>query len=72
MHYIIQILAVIMIGTSIGTLFGPRNTVLLIGTVIAIALGIATLVTISWLPLGVGAVVFVLAHAMQRDKPASA
>lgn len=68
MHYIIQILAAILIGTAVGTLFGPRNTVLLIGTVVAIALGIATLVTISWLPLAIGAVVFVLAHAMQRDK----
>lgn len=72
MHYIIQILAMILIGTSVGTLFGPRNTVLLIGTLVGIALGIATLVTISWLPLTIGAVVFVLAHAMQRDKPATA
>lgn len=72
MHYIIQILGVILIGTSVGTLFGPRNTVLLIGTLIAIALGIATIVTTSWTPLWIGAVVFFLAHAMQRDKHVSA
>lgn len=72
MHYIIQILAAIMIGTAVGTILGPRNTVLLIGTVVAIALGIATLITASWLPLVIGAIVFVLAHAMQRDKVASA
>lgn len=72
MGYIIQILGAIMIGTAVGTLFGPRNTVLLIGTLVAIALGIATIITISWLPLLIGAIVFVLAHAMQRDRHATA
>lgn len=72
MDYIVQILGAILIGTSVGTLLSPRNTVLLIGSVIAIALGIATIITITWLPLTVGAIVFVIAHAMQRDKPVSA
>lgn len=72
MHYIIQILGVILIGTAVGTLFGPRNTVLLIGTLIAIALGIATLVTITWSPLALGAIVFFAAHALQRDKRVTA
>lgn len=72
MDYITQILGAILIGTAIGTLLGPRNNVLLIGTLVAIVLGIATIITISWLPLTLGAIVFVLAHAAQRDKPVSA
>lgn len=72
MDYIIQILGAILIGTSVGALLGPRTTVLLIGAVIAIALGIATIVTITWLPLTLGAIVFFIAQAMQRDQPASA
>lgn len=72
MDYIIQILGAILIGTSIGTLLGPRNTVLFIGTLIAIALGLATIITITWLPLALGAIVFVIAHALQRDRRVSA
>lgn len=72
MHYIIQILAVILIGTSVGTLFGSRTTVQLIGGIIAIALAIATLIMVSWTPLTAGALVLFFAHAMQRDKRATA
>lgn len=72
MDYITQILGAILIGTAVGTLLGPRNNVLLIGTLIAIVLGIATIITITWLPLALGAIVFVIAHAMQRDKRTSA
>lgn len=68
MHYIIQILGVILIGTAVGTLFGPRNTVLLMGTLAAIALGVVTLIMASWTPLAIGAAIFIAAHAMQRDK----
>ncbi len=71
MHYIIQIIAAMLIGTAVGTLIGSRNTVLLVGTVVAVALGIATIVTISWVPLVLGFIVLVAAHAMQRDKVAS-
>lgn len=71
MHYIIQILAVILIGTAVGTLFASRNAILLIGTLIGIALGVTTIVTVTWLPLASGTAVFILAHAAQRDqKPA--
>lgn len=71
MHYVIQIIAVMLIGTAVGTILGTRNTVLLIGTVAAIALGIATIITISWLPLALGFIALVGAHALQRDKVAS-
>lgn len=67
MHYIIQILAVILIGTAGGSLLGSRNTILLLGSLVGIALGITTIVTVTWLPLASGTAVFILAHAMQRD-----
>jgi len=67
MHYIIQLLAVILIGTAGGTLFASRNMILRIGSLAAIVLGVTTIITITWLPLASGAAVFVLAHAAQRD-----
>jgi len=72
MHYIIQILAVILIGTSVGTLFGSRNVMQMVGGVAAIALAIATLIMVSWTPLTAGAIVLFIAHALQRDKQAMA
>lgn len=68
MHYIIQLLAVILIGTAAGTLFASRNMILRIGSLVGIALGVTTIVTITWLPLASGTAVFILAHAAQRDK----
>lgn len=67
MHYIIQILAAILIGTSIGAVLGPRNTILFFGSLVAIALGLVTLVIGSWVPLAVGTVVFLVVQGMQRD-----
>ncbi len=72
MHYIIQILAVILIGTSIGSILGSRTTLQVAGAVVAIALALATLFMVSWTPLTIGAVVLFLAHATQRDKRAAA
>jgi len=71
MHYIIQILAAILIGTSLGAILGPRNNVLFIASLIAIALGIASLVTASWPRLAVGTAAFFAAKAIQRDTSSS-
>ncbi|NYT63801.1 hypothetical protein H0A66_15895 [Alcaligenaceae bacterium] len=70
MHYIIQILAAILTGTAIGAILGQRNTFLLIGSIIAIALGVYTIATASWVPLVVGTAIFLLAQATQRDPAA--
>lgn len=71
MHYIIQLLAVILIGTAVGAVLSQRNKALLIGSVIAIVLGIVALVTASWIPLAVGTVVFLAVQGLQRDNYSS-
>lgn len=60
MQYIIQILAAILIGTSLGTILGPRSNLLFMGCLVAIALGVLTIITPSWLPLVIGTVVFLV------------
>lgn len=73
MHYIIQILAAMLVGTALGALLVPRDKVLFIGSLIAIALGIASLVTGTWPPLAIGTAIFLAAQATQRDpQPARA
>ena len=67
MHYVILTLAAILIGISVGALLGHRNKALLIGSVLGIALGIATLVTASWQLLAVGAAIYIVAQITQRD-----
>ncbi|MFA5520556.1 MAG: hypothetical protein WCY98_02975 [Castellaniella sp.] len=67
MHFIIQILAVILIGTSIGTLISRRNAALVLGGGAGIAFGVATLLMVQWWPLAVGTAIFLAGHAMQRD-----
>lgn len=67
MHYILAILAAILIGTSFGALFSPRKTILFIGYLISIVLGIVTIVNPSWLPLSIGTAVLLLAQTFQRD-----
>ncbi|TEA77519.1 hypothetical protein [Allopusillimonas ginsengisoli] len=67
MHYVIQLLAAILIGTAIGAVLGPRTKSLFIGSLAGIALGVVTLVTASWIPLAVGAAIFLAAQGMQRD-----
>ena len=71
MQYIIQILAAILIGVAFGALLGPRNNLLVISSIIAIALGVATFVTISWVPLAIGTAVFLVVQPMQREAPSS-
>lgn len=71
MHYIYQLLAVILIGTAIGAVLSRRNNVLLFGSLAAIVLGVVTVAAPSWLPLLVGFVVFLLVQAMQRDPVSS-
>jgi len=66
-HYIIQILAVILIGISIGALLSRRNSALSIGSIVAIVLGITTIVTGLWEVLAVGLVVYLVVQFMQRD-----
>ena len=73
MYYVILLLASILVGTAFGAIFGPRNQVLFVGSLIAIALGIATLVTGSWVLLAIGTAVFLVVQGVQRDpKPARA
>lgn len=71
MHYVIQVLAAILVGTSLGAILGPRNNLLLIGSLVAIALGVFAIVTASWIPLAIGTVVCLATQAMQRDTPSS-
>ncbi|GEM_PF-2020722 len=70
MLYIYQILAAILIGTSIGALMTRRNNVLLIGSLVGIVLGAVAMFFPSWPPLAIGAAVFLAAQFMQRDTKA--
>ncbi|MER1968953.1 hypothetical protein [Castellaniella sp. GW247-6E4] len=72
MHYIYQILAAILIGTSIGALMSKRGTTLLVGALVGIILGIVAMFSPSWPPLAIGAAVFLAAQFMQRDVKANA
>ncbi|NYT84259.1 hypothetical protein [Pollutimonas harenae] len=71
MHYIIQLLATILIGTAIGAVLSQRTKALLIGSVIGIVLGIVALITASWVPLAVGTAVFLVVQGLQRDNYSS-
>ncbi len=71
MHFIIQILAVILIGTSIATLISRRNAALLLGGGAGIVLGAATLLLVQWWPLALGTAIFLVGHALQRDHRAA-
>lgn len=67
MHYVILTLAAILIGTAIGALWSSKGETLLVaGSSLAIALGIATLITGAWTLLAVGAAVFLLVQGLQR------
>ncbi len=66
MHYIIQILSAILIGTALGAILSPRTSVLLIGSLAAIALGLVAIFTASWIFLAIGVVLFLAVQAMQR------
>lgn len=70
MHYVIQILAAILAGTAIGAILGQRNNILLVGSIVAIALGAVAIFTASWIPLAVGTGIFLAAQATQRDTAA--
>ncbi|NYT66131.1 hypothetical protein H0A58_09130 [Alcaligenaceae bacterium] len=67
MHYVLGILAAMLIGTGVGALFSPRSTILVIAYLVAIVLGIVTIVSPSWLPLSIGTAFLLLAQAFQRD-----
>lgn len=67
MHYVILTLAAILIGISVGALLSHRNKALLIGSVLGIVLGIATLVTASWQLLALGAAIYLATQMTQRD-----
>ena len=71
MHYVINVLAAILVGIAIGAVLGPRNNVLLIGSLIAVALGIVAVFTASWVPLAIGTAIFLAIQAIQRDTPAT-
>lgn len=67
MQYIYQILAAILIGLSVGALLSKRNTTLMVGSLAGIALGAVAMFFPSWLPLAIGAAVFLATQFMQRD-----
>lgn len=69
MQHVIQILAAILIGTAFGAMLSRRNQLLTISSLAAIALGILTIVMNSWIPMAIGAAVFLVAQSMQRDSP---
>lgn len=71
MHYIYQLLAVILIGTAIGAVLSRRNNTLLFGSLAAIVLGAVTVATPSWMPLVVGVAIFLVVQLMQRDPVSS-
>lgn len=58
MQYVIQILAAILIGISIGALFGPRHTARFIGSLAAIVLALVTIATANWMILAVGTAIY--------------
>jgi len=68
MQYVINLLAAILIGMSIGAILGQRNNAALFTSLIAIVLAAAAFfLSPSWLPLAVGLAVFLLGQGMQRD-----
>jgi uncharacterized membrane protein YccC len=67
MQYIIQILCAILIGTAVGAVLGPRNKVLLIGSVGGIVMGFIAMFTANWMILVAGTAMFLVAQGMQRD-----
>lgn len=67
MHYIYQLLAVILIGISVGALLSRRDMVLMVGSAIAIVLGVVTLIMPAWWSLVVGLIVYLGVQMTQRD-----
>lgn len=67
MYYIYLILAMILMGISVGALLGRRNQILLLGALISLALGVVTLFMPSWPPLAAGIAIYLLAQATQRE-----
>lgn len=67
MIYIYQILAMILIGTSVGAILSRRDKLLTGASVIAVILGIVTLAMPAWPTLVIGAAIFLIAQAMQRE-----
>ena len=65
MLYVIQILAAIQIGIAIGVILGPRHTVRLGGSAIAIVLALIAIFTGSWVYLAIGTALFLLTMGMR-------
>ncbi|MCB5362417.1 hypothetical protein H0484_01435 [Pusillimonas sp. CC-YST705] len=72
MYYVILTLAAILIGLSIGALASRHSKALMIGSLVAIALGIATLLTGSWHLVAIGAAIYLLTQLAPRDSRARA
>jgi len=71
MLYVIQILAAILIGVSIGAVLGPRSPARFIGSLIAIALGLITIVSGAWIYLAAGTVIFLVAMGLPANTASS-
>jgi hypothetical protein len=62
MHYIFLTLGAVLIGISLGALMSGRGKLLAGGSVLSLALGVATVATGSWHFLVAGLAVYLLAQ----------
>lgn len=66
MLYVYQVLAAILIGLSIGAIVVSRShKALMLGSLVAIVLGVVTIAMGTWVPLAVGVAVFLVAVMVQ-------
>ncbi|HUH88598.1 MAG TPA: hypothetical protein VL003_11210 [Pusillimonas sp.] len=68
MQYVYNLLAVILIGLSIGAIMGQHNNAARFSGLVAIVLAVlAFFISPGWAPLAVGTAVFLVGQGMQRD-----
>lgn len=67
MYYIIQILGAILIGISVAALLGTRTVFVVLGSILAIAFGIGTMVVPGWWVLWGGVACFIVGQIFHRD-----
>lgn len=68
MQYVYNLLAVILIGLSIGAIVGqPTNSARVTGLITIVLAVLAFFLSPSWIPLAAAVVVFLIGQGMQRD-----
>lgn len=70
MQYVIQVLAAILIGVSIGVVLGPRHTVRYMGALAGIVLGLVAIFTTNWVYLAIGTAIFLTTLATREQATA--